>query len=180
MYERCSKNSRPLVLWATRQWNFDHYFFNIISLQGNSRSPFLLKFSYPFEIEGLFLVPQGLVYFLYYAFIASILCTKKMEFQFWEQIKARRSHIGRKWGMRMDFKSTFSHSSHCNLWCALSCKSTTLRVSCPCLFPGIAASIHLHNMNFLSCNLIQDNQSWSALDYPKRLGSSPSLLNEPS
>ena len=51
----------------------------------------LFEFSYPFII-GPFLVPQVLVYCLYDAFIASILCTTKMEFQFWEQKEVRGSH----------------------------------------------------------------------------------------
>ena len=88
--------------------------FNIISLQGNALIPSLFELSYPFKTEGLFLVPQVLVYCLYDAFIASILCTTKMGFQFWEQIKVR-SHIRRIWGMGKDFKSTFSRNRHGNL-----------------------------------------------------------------
>ena len=60
--------------------------------------------------------PPSTIYCLYDAFIASKLCTTKMGFQLWEQIKVRRSHIRRIWGMRKDFKSTFSPSSHGNLW----------------------------------------------------------------
>ena len=60
--------------------------------------------------------PQVLVYCLYDAFIASILCTTKIGFQFWEQMEVRRSHIKRIWGMRKYFKSTFSCNSHGNLW----------------------------------------------------------------
>ena len=60
--------------------------FNIISLQGNAPSQSLFELSYPFKIEGLFLVPEVLIYCLYDSFIASILCTKKMGFQFWEQM----------------------------------------------------------------------------------------------
>ena len=45
---------------------------------------------------------------------------------------------------------------------------------------GVAASIRLHTMHRLSCNLAQDNQSWSPLDYPKKLRPSPFLLHEPS
>ena len=108
--------------------------FNIISLQGNALSPSPFELSYPFKIRGLFLVPQVLVYCLYGAFIASILCSTKMGFQFWEQIEVRRSHIGRIRGMRKDFRSTFSHSSHGNLWR----KSRTPRVSFPPLFLAIS------------------------------------------
>ena len=59
--------------------------------------------------------PQILGYCLYAAFIASLLCTTKMGFQFWEQIEVRRSHIRGVWGTRKDIKSTFSRSSHDNL-----------------------------------------------------------------
>ena len=64
----------------------------------------------------VFLVPKVLVHCLYDAFSASILCTTKMGFQFWKQIKDRSSHIRRLLGMRKDFKSMFSCSSHGNLW----------------------------------------------------------------
>ena len=110
-----------------------------ISLQDNALSQSLFELSYPFEIV-LFLFPQVLVYYLYDAFIASILCTKKMGFQFWVQIEVRR-HIGRTWGMRKDFKYTLRCSSHGNLWRvagALSCKSRTQRVSFPRLFLAIS------------------------------------------
>ena len=80
--------------------------FNIISIQDNALSLSLFELFYPFKMEGLFLVPRVLVYCLYDAFIASILCTTKMGFQFWEQIEVRRSHIRRIWGMRKYFKST--------------------------------------------------------------------------
>ena len=43
--------------------------------------------------------PKYFVYCLYDAFIASILCTTKMGFQFWEQIEVRRSHVRIMWGM---------------------------------------------------------------------------------
>ena len=71
---------------------------NIITHQGNALSVSLFELSYLFKIEGLFLVPQVLIYCLYDAFIASILCTTKMGFQFWEQIEVRRSCIRRIWG----------------------------------------------------------------------------------
>ena len=38
----------------------------------------LFRLAFPFKIEGLFLVPQALLYFLYDAFIASLLRTTKM------------------------------------------------------------------------------------------------------
>ena len=47
-------------------------------------------------------------------------------------------------------------------------------------FPGVAASIRLHNMHELSCDLAHDNQSVSPLDYPKILRPLSSLLNETS
>ena len=50
--------------------------FNTISLQGNALSPSLFELSYPFKIEGIFLLPQVLVY--------------------------RRNHIMRILGMRTD------------------------------------------------------------------------------
>ena len=44
VYELWSKSSRPLVLQATREWKL---------------SPSLFELSYPFKIEGFFLVPQS-------------------------------------------------------------------------------------------------------------------------
>ena len=79
--------------------------------QGNALSPSLFEISYPFKIGGLLLVPQVLVYCFYDAFTASILCTTKLVFQFWEQ----KVSYQEKRGMRKDFKSTFSRSSHFNL-----------------------------------------------------------------
>ena len=38
-------------------------------------------------------------------------------FQFLERKEVRRSHIRRIWEMRKDFISSFSRSSHGNLWC---------------------------------------------------------------
>ena len=81
------------------------------NLQGNALSPSLFEISYPFKIGGLLLVPQVLVYCFYDAFTASILCTTKLVFQFWEQ----KVSYQEKRGMRKDFKSTFSRSSHFNL-----------------------------------------------------------------
>ena len=80
------------------------------NLEGNVLSPSLFELSYPFKIEGLFVVPQVLIYWLYDAFIASIL-----GLQFWESIEVRSSHVLGIWGMRKDFNSTFSRSSHGNL-----------------------------------------------------------------
>ena len=56
----------------------------------------LFESSYLFKI-GPFLVHQILVYCLYDAFIASILCTTNMDFIFWEQKKVRGSHNRRIW-----------------------------------------------------------------------------------
>ena len=155
--------------------------FNIISLQGNALNPSLFKLFYPFKIEGPFSGPLSNVYGLYVDFIASIPYTMKMGFQFWERIEVRRSHNRRIWGMRKDFKSTFGRSSHGNLWrvsrgVVLQEQNTASQFL---RFPDVAASIRLYNMNCLLCNLAHDNQSWIPIDYPKRLRSSPSLLNEP-
>ena len=121
VYQRTSKHVRGMIkrfstpcTSSYQGMKFD--LFNLVSLQGNALNPSLIELSYPFKIEGLFLVPQILVYCLYDAFIASILCTTNLGFQFWEQIIGRRSHITRIWGVRKDFKSTFSRSSHGNLW----------------------------------------------------------------
>ena len=60
----------------------------------------------------------------------------------------------------------------CDLWAgAWSCKSRTQRVSFPCLlqFPGVAASIRLHNMHHLSCDLAQDNHWLSQKDWGHHL-----------
>ena len=154
--------------------------FNIISLQCNALSPSQFKLSDPFNIEGLFLVPQILVYCLYDAFIAHDDCISVFG--------TDRSHIRRIWGMRKDFESAFSRSSHGNLWlvgrrrrCPARTEHLESVILAPFLwFPSISASIRLHNMHHLSCALAQDNQSWSPLDYPKRMRPSPSLLNEPS
>ena len=91
--------------------------FNIIPLQGNALCPSLFELAYPFQIEVFFLVLQVLVHYLYDAFIASKLCSTKVGFQFWKQREVRRGHIRRIWGVRKDFESAFSHSSHGNLRC---------------------------------------------------------------
>ena len=78
-------------------------------------SPSLFELVLPFQIKVLFLVLQILVHCCYDAFIASKLCSTKVGFQFWEQIEVRRGHIRRIWGMRKDFESAFSRSSHGNL-----------------------------------------------------------------
>ena len=89
--------------------------FNIFPLQGNALSPSLFELAYSFQKEVFFLVPQVLVQCLYNAFIALKLCSKKVGFQFWDQIKVIGGHISRIWGVRKDFKPTFSRSSHGNL-----------------------------------------------------------------
>ena len=145
---------------------------NIISLQGNALSPFLFELSYLFKIEGLFLVLPLLVYCIYGAFIASILCITKMVFQFWEQIEARRSHISRICGMRKDFKSIFSRSSHGSLWrvdrgVVLQEQNVASQFSSSLSFdflewpPPFACII---------CIVYRATLSWSALDYPKDWG----------
>ena len=90
MYTRI-KNLCPLYVGLPGDENLTITFQYIFSLQGNALSPSLFQLSYPFKIEGIFLVPQVLVYCLYDAFIASILCTTKLGFQFWKQIEVRRS-----------------------------------------------------------------------------------------
>ena len=69
----------------------------------------------PSKQKSFFLVLQKLVHCRYDAFIASKLCSTKVKFQFWEQTEVRRGHIRRIWGMRKDFESVFSRSSHGNL-----------------------------------------------------------------
>ena len=60
-------------------------------LQGNKNLTITLKST--FKIEGLS-CPQALVYWLYDALIAFILCTTKMGFQFWEQIEVGPQGFG--------------------------------------------------------------------------------------
>ena len=96
-----------------------------------------------------------LVYCLYDAFIASILCTTEMGFQF----SVSRSHMG----MRKDFKGAFKRSSHGNLWCVGRCIIMQLEHKSYWLdsflwFPGVAASIRLHNMHCLLCDFAKDNE----------------------
>ena len=124
----CTSGYQGIKIWSL--------LFNLISLQGNALSPSLLELSYPFKIEGLFLVHQVLVYCLYDALIASILWTTKMGFQFWEQKEVRKSHIRRIWGWGRILRSTFSRSSHDNLWrvgrgVVLQEKTTSNQVSSP-------------------------------------------------
>ena len=129
----CTSGYQGMKIWPL--------LFNIISLQGNALSPSLFELSYPFKIEGIFLVPQLLVYCLYDAFIASIVCTTKIEFQFWEQMEVRRSHFRRIWGMRKDFKSTFSRSRHGNLWhvgSGVILQEQTIKSQFPRLFLAIS------------------------------------------
>ena len=67
--------------------------------------------------------------------------------------------------MRKDLKLTFSRSSNGNLFrvvmgVVLQEQYTASQCSVPFLrFPGVAASIRLHDMHCLSCDLAQDNQS---------------------
>ena len=156
--------------------------FNIISIQGNALNPSLFKFFLSLQNRRPFPGPLSNVYGLYVNFIASILYTMKMGFQFWERIEVRRSNNRRIWGMRKDFKPTFGRRSHDNLWrvsrgVVLQEQNTASQFL---RFPDVVASIRLYNMHCLLCNLAHDNQSWIPIDYPKRLRSSPSLLNEPS
>ena len=136
--------------------------FNIVYPQRNALSPSLFEICYPFKIDGPFLVPQVLVYCLYDAFIASILCTTKIGFQF------------------LNPHSVAAVIATCNMWAeALSCKSRTLRVSFPRLFHAIFWRSRL-NSPVLYAPFILRPCSRSPLDYPKIFRSSPSLLNEPS
>ena len=184
MYEGWSKSCWAPCTSGYQEMKIWPLLFSIISIQGNALlSPSLFELSYPFKID-LFRVPQVLVYCLYDAFIASIVCTTKMRFQFWEQI--RRSHIRGIWGMRKDFKphSVAAVIATCDVWAAVSsCKSRTPRVSFHHLyflwFPGIAASIHLHNMHLYHATLIKIINHDLPMTFLK-LRPSPFLLNEPS
>ena len=75
--------------------------------------------------------------------------------------------------MWKDFKSTFSRSSHGNLWrvgrgVVLQEQNTVSFFPRLFLcFSGVAASIRLRSMLRLSCDHAQDNRSWSSLAYPK-------------
>ena len=87
-----------------------------------------------------------------------------------EQIEVKRNHTRKIRGMRKFFKSSFTVAVF---------MATCEQGRCPARaehhesvflasffgFPGVAASICLHYMHSLSCNLAQDNQS--PLDYPK-------------
>ena len=65
-------------------------------------------------------------------------------------------------GVRKDFKSIFSRSSHgkeeehCH---ARAEHGESVFHASLLRFPGVAASIRLHYMHRLSCDLAQDNQS---------------------
>ena len=98
MWFTCNFSLMLSILWATKEWKFDHYFSIKSPFKAMHLAHLCLSFLNPFKIEGLFMVPLLLFYCLYDAFIASILCTMKMGFQFWEQIEVRRSHITRIWG----------------------------------------------------------------------------------
>ena len=68
-------------------------------------------------------------------------------------------------GVRKDSKSTFSHNSHgtCDVWaghCPARVEhSKSVLLSSFLRLSGVAASIRLHYMHRLSCDLAQDNQS---------------------
>ena len=129
--------------------------FNIITLQDNALSPSLFELSYPFKIEGLFLVPK-------YSFTDSMTpsllpyCVPRR----WEHIEARRNHIKRIWGIEEGFQI---HIQSQQSWQLVMCGQG----HCPARiehresvflanflwFPGVAASICLHNMHRLSCDL---------------------------
>ena len=83
-----------------------------------------------------------------------------MGFQFWEQIEVRRSYTRRIWGMRKDFKSTLSRSSHGNLWHVARCvvqqeQNIGSEFSSPLFM--ISWRSHLNNMHSLSCDLAHDH-----------------------
>ena len=101
----CTSGYQGMKIWPK--------LFNIISLQGKALSLSVRAF---LSLQNRRPFPGPPSTCLYDAFIASILCTTKMGFQFWERIQVRRSHIMRIWGMRKGFKSTFSCSSYGNLW----------------------------------------------------------------
>ena len=75
--------------------------FNIISLQGNALSPSMFKLSYPFKIEGLFLVPK-------YSFTASMTpsllayCVpRRWDFSFGRQTEPYRENMGDEEGFQI-------------------------------------------------------------------------------
>ena len=76
----------------------------ITSLQGNTLSPSLFGLSYSFKIEDLYLVPQVLVYCIFDAFVASIPCTTKIGFQFWEQ-EPYQENMGDEEGFQFHIQS---------------------------------------------------------------------------
>ena len=122
--------------------------FNKITLQGNALSSSLFELLYPFKIGGIFMVPQVLVYCLYDAFIAFILCTTKMGFLILEQIEVRRSLNKRIWGWGRvsNPHSVAAVMATCDEWAgALFCKNRTPRVSFPCLFLAISWRNHLNS-----------------------------------
>ena len=135
----------------------------------------MFKLSYPFKLERIlwspctWLLPLWRLHCfhtVYHKDGISVLRTDR------SQSKYNRRILG----MRKDFKSTFSRSSHGNLWQVgrsvilqiQSVKFGILQLSFPCLF--VATSICLQNMHRLSNDHAQDNQSWSPLDYLKDWG----------
>ena len=164
--------------------------FNINSHQINALSPYLLELSYPFKIESLFLVPK-------YLFTASLTpsllpyCVPRVHEGGISVLGTDKSHkepfqeyMGDEEGFQIHIQSQQS-------WQLVTCGQG----SCPAKaehkesvfliaimqFSGISTSIRLDHMNnCLSCDLAQDNQLLSPLDYPNRLRTSPSVLNEPS
>ena len=93
MYENGQKVLGPLHFGLTGNENLTITFlYNL-----NALNTSLFELSYPFKLEGLFLVPQVLVCCPYDAFIASILCTKKMGFSFGNRYKSEGA-ISREYG----------------------------------------------------------------------------------
>ena len=109
--------------------------------------------------------PHVLVYCLYDAFTASILCTTKIGFQFWEQIESQKEPYQEN--MR-DEEGFEIHIQSQQSWQLVTCgqgRCPARAEHCESVlltsflrFLGVAASFCLHNMHRLSCDLAQDNQ----------------------
>ena len=166
----CNSGFQGMKIWPLH--------FNIISLQCNALSPSLFELSHPFKIEGVFLVPQSTrvlplwrlhcFHTVYHEGGISVLGTDRSPK---EQYQENIGGGGEEW-FQVHIQSQQS-------WQLVTCGQRR----CPARaehresvflasflrFPGVAASICLHIMHRLSCDLAQENQSWSPLDYLKRL-----------
>ena len=148
------------------------FLFNIISLQGNAFSPSLFELSYRFKIEGLFLATRLLPLWLLHCFHtvyhedgSSVLGTDRSRQEHYQE------NVGDEEGFQIHIQSQQSlqlvtcGQGRCR---ARAEHRASVFLASFLRFPGVYASIRLHNMHRLSCYLAQDNQSWSPLDYPKK------------